>query len=125
MDSGGVSAGGGSVPQGFANGLYPEWPPPRQSLMPDGRITAPGYVFVAPGERAAQIVPVPMSQLAPQQAAQLAERDATARQTQHDARLPAVHLPRLPGTAPLLPPPRGQRPGHASHQPTEGPHARG
>jgi TM2 domain-containing membrane protein YozV len=66
--------------EGIANGLNPEWPPPRESLMPDGRITAPGYVSVQPGQRRAQIVPVPMSQLAPQQAAQLAERDATARQ---------------------------------------------
>ena len=66
--------------EGIANGLNPEWPPPRESLMPDGRITAPGYVYVAPGQRAAQILPVPMSQLAPQQAAQLAERDAQARQ---------------------------------------------
>lgn len=66
--------------QGIANGLNPEWPPPRESLMPDGRITAPGYVYVAPGQRTAQIVPVPMSQLAPEQAAQLAERDAEARQ---------------------------------------------
>ena len=65
--------------EGVAQGLNPVWPPPRECLMPDGRITAPGYVFVQPGQRRAQVVPVPMSQLAPQQAAQLAERDATAR----------------------------------------------
>ena len=75
--------------EGIANGLNPEWPPPRESLMPDGRITAPGYVYVAPGQRAAQIVPVPMSQLAPQQAAQLAERDAEGRQRR---KLPAYLL---------------------------------
>ena len=29
--------------EGIANGLNPEWPPPRESLMPDGRITAAVY----------------------------------------------------------------------------------
>ena len=36
--------------EGIANGLNPQWPQPRESLMPDGRITPPGYVFVQPGQ---------------------------------------------------------------------------
>lgn len=66
---------------GMRAGLNPEWPPPRESLTLDGRVTAPGYAPPAqPGSmQPAAMMAVPIAQLQPQQGAQLAERDAEAR----------------------------------------------
>jgi TM2 domain-containing membrane protein YozV len=61
---------------GMRAGLDPEWPPSRESLTADGRVTAAGYV--EPG-RAQLPVAVPLAQMDTAQGQQLAERDALAR----------------------------------------------
>lgn len=57
-------------------GGYPDWPPPRESLSADGRITAPGYLIsVAAGP----LVPMRVEELPVDQAARHAEQAAAAR----------------------------------------------
>jgi TM2 domain-containing membrane protein YozV len=68
---------------GSRAGGYPQWPPPRESLTADGRVTAPGYLMPAPGylvpAAPVRLVPVRVEELPVDQAARRAEQATAAR----------------------------------------------